>query len=58
MQYGNDHFLNEKKNSQFVKNKVFFNYFDKKSQEAMLKIPTEMQKSLFCSFKMIKLYTL
>ena len=27
--------------------KVFFNYFDKKSQEAMLKIPMEMQKSLF-----------
>ena len=27
--------------------KVFFNYFDKKSQEAMLKISMEMQKSLF-----------
>ena len=35
-----------KKNSQFVKKKVFFNHFDK-SQEAMLKISMEMLKSLF-----------
>ena len=27
--------------------KVFFNYFDKKSQKAKLKISMEMQKSLF-----------
>ena len=27
--------------------KVFFNYFEKKLQEAMLKISMEMQKSLF-----------
>ena len=27
--------------------KVVFNYFDKKSQEVMLKISMEMQKSLF-----------
>ena len=46
-----------KKNSQFVKKKVFFNYFDKKSQEAMLEISMEMQKSYF-SFKMIKCYAL
>ena len=46
MQCYNDHILNKRKNSQFVK-KVFFNYFDEKSQEAMLKISMEMQNSLF-----------
>ena len=35
-----------RKKSQFVKN-AFFNYLDQKSQEAMLKISMEMQKSLF-----------
>ena len=33
-------------NSQFV-NKSIFYYFDKKSQEAMLKTSMEMQRSLF-----------
>ena len=48
MQCYNDHILNEKKNpvNLLKKNNVFFNYFDKKCQEAMLKISMEMQKSL------------
>ena len=45
MQYYNDHILNEEKVN--LLKKVFFNHFDKKSQEAMLKISMEMQKSLF-----------
>ena len=51
----NAHILNEKKKQkkkQSIIKKVFFNYFDKKSQEAMLKISMEMQKSYF-SFKLI-----
>ena len=46
MQCYNDHILNEKKTVNLLK-KVFFNYFDKKSQEAMLKISMEMQNCLF-----------
>ena len=45
MQSYNDHILNEKKVN--LLKKVFFNYFDKMSQEAMLKISMEMKKSLF-----------
>ena len=44
MQCYNDHNLNEGKKVNLLK-KVFFNYFDKKSQEAMLKLSMEMQKS-------------
>ena len=47
MQCYNDHILNEKKTQSIWYKKVFFNYFDKKSQEAMLQISMEMQKSLF-----------
>ena len=47
MQCYNDHILNEKKKTVNMLKKVFFNYFDKKSQEDMLKISMEMQKSLF-----------
>ena len=35
-----------KNNSQTAK-KAFFNYFDKRSQEVMLKISMEMQNNLF-----------
>ena len=56
MQCYNDQILNEKKIRQFVKT-VFFNNFEKKPQEAMVKISMEMTKEFFFSFKMIKLYT-
>ena len=47
MQSYNEHILNEKKKTINLLKKVVFNYFDKKSQEAMLKLSMEMQKSLF-----------
>ena len=51
MQCYNDHILNEKKVN--LLKKVFFNYFDKKFQEAKLKLSMEIQIVYF-SFKMIK----
>ena len=50
MQCYNDHILNGEKTVNMLK-KVFFNYFDKKSQEAMLKISMEMQKEFIFHLK-------
>ena len=43
-------FKREKKAVNLLK-KVFFNYFDKKSQEAMLKISMEKQKKIIFHLK-------
>ena len=37
----------KKKSCFFFMINLFFNYFDKGSQDAILKIPMEMQQSLF-----------
>ena len=46
MECYNDHILNEKKTVNLLK-KSIFNYLDKKSQDAMLKISMEMQEFIF-----------